>query len=176
MIETHEVDWMMAAAAESDDQIQNGEAQKSSKLGLILSVALCFLGAGLGYVGVSTGVIPIGGGEKTSPGPTQSVEERPDIAFVPIPTLIVTLPPDAKNDHLRFSGQIEVPAEYKSDVEFLLPRIQDLMNGYLRALTAEDIEGVGALFKIRLHLFRRIVMVVGLGKANGLMVTEFILN
>ena len=46
----------------------------------------------------------------------------------------------------------------------------------LYMLTAEDIEGAGALYKIRLHLFRRVVMVVGLGKAKNLLVTEFILN
>ncbi len=90
--------------------------------------------------------------------------------------MIVTLPPNAKNNHLRFTALIEVPLDHQEDVEFLIPRIQDILNGYLRALTAEDIEGPGALFKIRLHLFRRIAMVVGLGKANSLLVTEFILN
>lgn len=113
------------------------------------------------------------------PQETESYDEvipLANVAFVEIPTLIVTLPPGAKNDHLRFTGLIEVPSEHQGDVEFLMPRIQDVLNGYLRALTIEDIEGPGALFKIRLQLFRRIVVVVGLGKANGLLVTEFILN
>lgn len=167
-----------AAATETD----TGESPaKSSKIGLTLSIVLCLLGAGLGYYGISSGLIPIG---KTTPGPTGQVDAGPagqpgalpDVAFVTIPTLIVTLPPGAQNDHLRFSAQIEVPREFQEDVEYLMPRIQDVMNGYLRSLTVEDIEGPGALFKIRLHLFRRIVVVVGLGKANGLLVTEFILN
>jgi len=153
-----------------------GEVKKASKLGPILGLVLCLLGGGLGFFAVSNGFVPIGGEAAQKTEPHAAPSALPDVAFVDIPTLIVTLPPGAQNGHLRFSGQIEVPSEYRGDVEFLLPRIQDAMNGYLRALSAEDIEGPGALFRIRLHLFRRIVTVVGLGKVNGLLVTEFILN
>ncbi len=162
--------------ADTADTDTGEKAKKSSAIGLILSVLLCLLGAGLGYFGISSGMIPLGHTTSETSAPHDAPAALPDIAFVDIPTLIVTLPPGATNEHLRFSGQIEVPTKYQGDVEYLLPRIQDVMNGYLRALTAEDIEGPGALFKIRLHLFRRIVMVVGLGKANSLLVTEFILN
>ena len=106
----------------------------------------------------------------------EKTADQPDIAFVTVPTLLVSLPPGAENKHLRFSGEIEVPKQFAEDVEFLMPRIQDLMNGYLRALKAEEIEGPGAIFRIRLHLYRRIVSVVGLGKTNGLLITEFILK
>ena len=162
--------------AEATDGETAQTPKKASKVGLILAVALCLLGGVLGFFAISTGVLPLGKGHVAAAPVSDKVEALPDVAFIDIPTLIVTLPPGAKNDHLRFTGQIEVPRQYQSDVEFLMPRIQDMMNGYLRALTAEDIEGQGALFKIRLHLFRRIVMVVGLGKANSLLVTEFILN
>ncbi|MCL3881835.1 flagellar basal body-associated FliL family protein [Marivita sp. GX14005] len=162
-------------ATTAEPEINAEDKKTGSKLWLILSTLLCLLGGGLGFYGVWSGTIPMPGSQPDETMPAE-VEDLPDIAFVSIPTIIVTLPPNAKNDHLRFSGQIEVPADYREDVEFLMPRILDLMNGYLRALTAEDIEGPGALFRIRLHLFRRIVMVVGLGKANGLLVTEFILN
>ncbi|MGJ8603422.1 MAG: flagellar basal body-associated FliL family protein [Marivita sp.] len=169
----------MATAGATGNETGNAPV-KLSKSALILSVVLCLAGAGLGYFGVSSGMFPLGGTknihEKQASETTGVSEGRADVVFVEIPTLIVTLPPGAKNDHLRFTGQIEVPRQHQSDVEHLLPRIQDAMNGYLRALTAEDIEGPGALFKIRLHLFRRVVMIVGLGKANSLLVTEFILN
>jgi flagellar FliL protein len=141
-----------------------------------MSVVLLLIGGGLGYLAVSLGFIPFGNTHSDSGASHKGDSTLPEVAFVSIPTLIVTLPPGAKNTHLRFSAQIEVSSEYQSDVEFLMPRIQDLMNGYLRALSAEDIERPGALFEIRLQLFRRVVMVVGLGKANGLLVTEFILN
>ncbi|MFP7675436.1 flagellar basal body-associated protein FliL [Marivita sp. S0852] len=166
----------MATDETADLQGQEDSTRKTSKRPIFLALALCLIGLGIGYFSVSNGLLPIG---SMQPAPNLSKEsspERPDVAFIPIPTLIVSLPAGAEHDHLRFSGQIEVPSEFKEDVEFLMPRIQDFMNGYLRALSAEDIEGEGALFRIRLHLFRRIIMVIGLGKANGLLITEFILK
>lgn len=162
-----------AEATKTDADVSDG---KPSKIWLILSVLFCVVGGAAGYFGVSSGVFPFGTSETRDRPAASDPVVRPDVAFVDIPTLVITLPPGAKNEHLRFTGQIEVPSKFKSDVEYLMPRIQDMMNGYLRALTAEDIEGPGALFKIRLHMFRRIVMVVGLGKANSLLVTEFILK
>lgn len=155
---------------------ENPEAPKSSKLFLIMSVVLLLAGAGLGFFGVSMGFVALPNAESTQKDETAKAEALPNVAFVPIPTLFVTMPPNAKNAHLRFTAQIEVPSEYRADVEHLMPRIQDIMNGYLRALNARDIEGPGSLFEIRLQLFRRIVAVVGLGKVNSLLVTEFILR
>lgn len=166
---------MATATAESDGNTTDN-AKPSSKMGLILSVVLCLLGGGLGFYGVYSGLIPIGGTSQAAMPSKSKAADLPDVAFVTIPTLIVTLPPGAENQHLRFSAKVEVPSEYQSDVEFLMPRIQDIMNGYLRALKAHDIEGPGALFRIRVHLFRRVLMVVGEGKANSLLVTEFILK
>ncbi|WP_439123081.1 flagellar basal body-associated FliL family protein [Marivita sp.] len=153
----------------------DADSKASSKMGLVVSVLLCLLGGALGFFGLSSELLPFDQGAATGTVHDEK-PAMPDVAFVDIPTLIVALPPGATNGHLRFTGQIEVPAKYQNDVEHFLPRIQDAINGYLGALTVEDIEGPGALFKIRLHLFRRIVMVVGLGKANSLLVTEFILN
>jgi len=164
------------AAAEQMESDANVSDRSPSKIWLILSVLLCFVGGAAGYFGVSGGLVPFGASETRDRSAAPAPVERPNVAFVDIPTLVITLPPEAQNEHLRFAGQIEVPSKYKSDVEYLMPRIQDMMNGYLRALTVEDIEGPGALFKIRLHMFRRIIMVVGLGKANSLLVTEFILK
>lgn len=164
----------MATTADiaTDTHRTNGK----SKLFIVMSALLFLLGSGLGYFGISSGLLPMGESHGNAPSDKPEVSDLPDIAFVPVPTLTVTLPPDAKSTHLRFSAQIEVKKEHQADVEFLMPRILDLMNGYLRALTAEDIERPGALYEIRLQLFRRVVMVVGLGRAQGLLVTEFIMN
>lgn len=162
--------------ATADIEGNAGETKPSSRFGLILAVVLGLLGAGLGFYGVTSGLVPLGSKPAATETETPKAADLPDVAFVDVPTLIVTLPPEAENEHLRFSAKIEVPSQYQSDVEFLMPRIQDLMNGYLRALTAKDIEGPGALFRIRVHLFHRVLMVVGEGRANGVLVTEFILK
>jgi flagellar FliL protein len=164
------------ATAEPLDPAAAVPSKKASKLGGLLSILLFCAGAAVSFLAVSFDLLPLGDGTAAVKPDQDTPPGRPDVAFVEIPALVITLPPGGRDDHLRFSGQIEVPAAYRKDVEFLMPRIQDVLNGYLRALSVQDIEGPGALFKIRLQMFRRIVMVVGLGKANGLLVTEFILN
>jgi flagellar FliL protein len=165
----------MAMTETSETKIAEASG-KTSKRGLVLALMLSVLGAAGGFFAVSTDLLSLAAPRSTSEDAHSAPTALPDVAFIEIPSLIITLPPGAQNTHLRFSGQIEVPAEHRDDVEFLMPRIQDVLNGYLRALSVEDIEGPGALFKIRLQLFRRIVMVVGLGKVDSLLVTEFILN
>lgn len=149
---------------------------KRAGMGLLLALVIGVAGAAAGFFAVSKNMIPLGTGGKVSPMAHTAAAPVPDVAFVEIPPLVITLPIGAQNTHLRFAGQIEVPTAYRGDVEFLMPRIQDVLNGYLRALRPDDIEGAGALYKIRLQLFRRIIMVVGLGKANALLVTEFVLK
>lgn len=166
----------MASTETSVEETSPPKARGSSKRSLFLAVALCLIGMGFGYFGVSSGLVSLPISSKPAVPVHASDSELPDVAFVPIPTLIVTLPPDAKNDHLRFSGEIEVRAEFQEEIEFVMPRIQNFLNGYLRSLTANDIEGQGSLFRIRIQVFRRIAGIVGLGKVNNLLVTEFILN
>ena len=164
----------MANTADAPQDLD--ETGTSSNKWVFLSLALALVGIGGGFFAVYSGVVPIGSMVGAKTDHHVAAIETPKVAFVPIPPLIVTLPPEAEHSHLRFSGPIEVPKQFEEDVAFLMPRIQDLMNGYLRALRAADIEGAGAIFRIRLHLLRRIMMVVGEEKVKGLLITEFILR
>jgi flagellar FliL protein len=120
----------MADPDTADDGTLEDQGGKSSKLGLILALVLLLAGAGAGYFGISMGLIPLGGSSHAAAAPAKKAPDMPDVAFVEIPTMIITLPPDANNAHLKFSAKIEVPAEYQGDVEYLMPRIQDILNGF----------------------------------------------
>ena len=58
----------------------------------------------------------------------------------------------------------------------LLPRIVDVMNGYLRALDAAELENPAALVRLRAQMLRRIQIVTGEGRVRDLLITEFVLN
>jgi len=100
----------------------------------------------------------------------------PDVAFVPIDPLVVSLGPNAINRHLRFRAQLEVVPAHEQDVIHLLPRIVDVLNNYLRALEASDIEQPAALMNLRAQMLRRVQIVVGPGRVNDLLVMEFVLK
>ena len=58
----------------------------------------------------------------------------------------------------------------------LLPRILDVLNGYLRAIAVSEIESPAGLVRLRAQLLRRIQIVTGEGRVRDLLVTEFVLN
>ncbi|SPF81105.1 flagellar basal body-associated FliL family protein [Pseudoprimorskyibacter insulae] len=102
--------------------------------------------------------------------------EVQSVAFVPMHPMTVSLGPNATAKHLRFTAQIEVPAEHKDYVESMLPRVVDTLNGYLQAVDESDITGPASLLRLRSQMLRRAKLILGNEKVNDLLVMEFILN
>jgi len=69
-----------------------------------------------------------------------------------------------------------VPAPYREDVEHLIPRIVDIMNGYLNALETADFQSPAIIVRLRSQLLRRVQVVTGYERVNDLLIMEFVLN
>lgn len=148
--------------------------KKRSKLPLLIGLALALLGAGGGFYLTFSGMIL--GGDRAKAGRADSVAALADIAFVPVEPMIISLGSSAQNSHLRFTAQLEVAAPHAAEVTLLLPRIMDVLNGYLRAIDVAEIEDPGALVRMRAQMLRRVQIVSGEGRVRDLLVTEFVLN
>lgn len=151
---------------------QDAEPKKSKKP-LLIGGVLALLLAGGGFYATWSGLILGGGGHEDTGA---EVAELPDISFVPVDPLIITLGPGGANRHLRFASQIEANGPHAAEVTLLLPRIVDVMNGYLRALDPKVMEDPAALVRIRAQMLRRIQIVTGEGRVRDLLITEFVLN
>lgn len=158
-----------------EEEIPEEKPKKASKLPLILGLVLAIAGGAGGFYAVSSGLIlaPESHAEEKMAEPE---EELPDIAYVEMDPLTISLAAGSANRHLRFRTQIEVPRDYHSDVELVKPRITDVMNSYLRALETSDLESPSALIRIRSQLLRRIQVVTGPGRVRDLLIMEFVLN
>lgn len=148
--------------------------KKSSKLPLIIGVVLALAGGGGGYFAVSTGMIL--GAESEEVHAEEPEDALPDVAFVPVDPITVSMNSRSENHHLRFRAQLEVPAKYESEVQGVLPRVVDVLNGYLRALEAGDLEDQSALTRLRGQMLRRVQIVTGRGRVSDLLIMEFVLN
>lgn len=161
----------MAEAALPQDAVP----KKTSKLPLLIGVALFLLLGGAGFYAVYSGML-----FGTSGTPMAETGGSPadltDISFVAIEPLIVSIGDAAAARHLRFTSSLEVTRANEADVSGLLPRILDVMNGYLRAVDPGDLEDPSALVRLRAQLLRRIQLVTGEGRVRDLLVTEFVLN
>lgn len=151
---------------------QDAAPKKKSRISLIVGLFMALLLGGGGFYATYSGLIPgIGDGPAAA-----HVAPLPGIAFVPVDPLVVTLAPGARSRHLRFQAQLEVEPAHQAEVAMLMPRILDVLNGYLRAVSTADLEDPAALIRLRAQMLRRVQIVTGEGRVRDLLVTEFVLN
>lgn len=155
------------------EQSQNAEPKKKSALPLILGLVLFLVLGGGGFYAVYSGMM-LAPAVATAHG--AEISAMPDIAFVPLEPVTITLGEVAANIHLRFTAQLEVESARKDEVTLLVPRILDVLNGYLRAVEVSELGDPNALVRLRSQMLRRIQIVTGEGRVRDLLVTEFVLN
>jgi flagellar FliL protein len=139
------------------------------KLLLIGAVAGLALGAG-GWFAIHSGLL---GGAPKSGGARSAV---PDVAFLPVPAMVISLAPGSRHKHLRFSTTLEVGRSQQGQVETMMPRVVDVLNSYLRAIDVAAFEEPAALFRLRAQMLRRVQLVTGDGAVRDLLITEFVFN
>jgi len=160
------------------DNVEEEAPKKASKLPMIIGLILALAGGGGGFYAVYSGMIL---GAESLEEISQDIDELPvsdipDISFVAVEPMVISVRGARGNEHLRFRAQLEVPSKYQSDVEKLLPRVVDVLNGYLRALKLRDLENASALIRLRGQMLRRVQIVTGQGRVNDLLIMEFVLN
>ena len=155
-------------------QAQKMRPQKPSKMPIIFGLILALAGAGGGFYATWSGTIL--GTESQEVEEEEEPNALPDVAFVAVDPLTISLHPGADVQHLRFRAHLEVPSKYKDDVTLLLPRVTDVLNGYLRALELRDLENPASLARLRAQMLRRVQIVAGEGRVNDLLIMEFVLN
>jgi len=155
------------------DESGSEAPKKRSKLPLIIGLVLMLALGGGGFFAVYKGIVLAP--HKAAEG-APDVAALPDIAFVPIDPMVVPLGAGRSGRFLHFTAQIEVEKAFQADVTLLLPRILDVLNGYLRAVAVSDLEDPSALVRLRAQMLRRVQIVTGEGRARDLLVTEFVIN
>lgn len=166
----------MAEPAEETEESAEAPA-KGGRKGLLIGLVLALLGGGGGFYASYAGLL-------FGPAPeakevAEEAEEGPKLAevtYLEVAPLTISLRAPSRARHLRFRASLEVAPEAAAEVEKLLPRVVDLLNGYLRALEPASFEDPAALTRLRAQMLRRVQVLAGLGKVRDLLVMEFVLN
>ncbi len=152
------------------------EPAKSKKLPIILGLILALAGAGGGFYAVSSGLLASHHEAEKHAQAAEPVDDLPEIGFVEIPPILISLASGRSVQHLRFRAQLEVADGYQSDIELVQPRIVDVLNSYLRALDLTDLKDPMALTRLRAQMLRRVQIVAGKGRVRDLLIMEFVLD
>lgn len=157
--------------ADASDEETEGEPKKK-KSGLLIGLVLALVGGG-GAFAYTSGMIG-GGVSDTAKEKLATIGD--DLAFIPMEPMTVSLGDTSQRRFLRFRAELEVAADYKPDIEKLLPRVVDVLNTYLQSLSLKDIEDPSSLLTLRSQMRRRIDLVVGGDRVHDLLVMEFVVN
>ena len=150
-------------------------APRRGRLPLIIGLALALLAGGGGFHAVYSGLLDDLLGRLT--GDSQpAAPALGDGVFMELAPLTVSIGALGQTRHIRFAATLEVPRRHEADVARLMPRILDVLNGYLRAVEPEEFGRPGALIRLRAQMLRRIQIVAGDGRVRDLLITEFVLN
>lgn len=153
-----------------DDTEIDGKKPKSSKLPLLLGLVLALIGAGAGYVFAPGQSVP-----KEEAKPVAAILDIGDVVFVSVDPLTINIETKEGPRYLKFQAQIETNSAYEADVSKVMPRIIDVFNSYLRAVTYEEMSKPAALITIRSQLLRRAQLVTGEKLINDLLIMEFVI-
>lgn len=161
--------------ADVNADIPKGKLPKA----LIISIFMAIIAAAAGFFVTYREMIPFPqtySSEGNSGHGTSQAEPQADVVFVELPPLLVPMGNLLSNQYLRFRAELEVTPEYQGEVVTLIPRIVDVLNGYLRALDREDLEKPAALILLRSNMLRRVQTVVGEGRVSSILIMEFVVN
>jgi flagellar FliL protein len=156
--------------------------KKKSRLPLIIGLVLLPVGAAGGFFMVKADPLGLfGGGDKQETAAEESTRYADPIplgtvGFVAVPPVVIPIGATSDRRSLRFQASLEVPSAEVNAVTAIVPRVQDVLNSYLRALDPADFEAPGALDRLRGQLLRRIKLVAGEENVRDLLVLEFIVN
>ena len=144
---------------------------RRSKLPVVIGAVLAvLLGAG-GFLASYSGLVSLPAG-----GSAEAPSTLADSEFVPLEPMLVSLGGSGAGRHVRFAATLEVAGRHRNEVEKLMPRILDVLNGYLRAVDPQEFAAPGALIRLRAQMLRRVQVVTGEGRVRDLLVVEFVLN
>ncbi len=161
---------------------EDGKASvKRSKMPVIIGLLLAILGSSGGFYAVQSGLLFAAESHAGISGvpaadPHLRIVSLPDVAYVPIEPLVISLGDGMSGRHLRFRAELEVVPPYQSEIEQMMPRVVDVLNSYLRAVELEDLTSSAALLRLRSQMLRRVQVVTGGDRINDLLIMEFVLN
>jgi len=179
--------WRSEMSEAKDDTDDEPVRKGKSKL-LLVACVLALVAGGGGFYSVYSGllVLPfIGGGEDKQETAAGHGGETGDYAgsphpfepgaFVHLEPLIVTLGPQSQSKHLKITLAIEVGPGREAEVEAVMPRVIDILNGFLRAVDEREFELPRSMERLRAQMLRRVRLVTPDGAVRDLLIQEFVL-
>jgi len=154
-------------------------AKKGGKGKLIIMIAvplvLVLLVAGLWFSGILPHML---GMEKPPPEAAEQPAKMVPPSYVDVPEMIANLNSGShKPRYVKLAARIEVPtAEDAEKVKAAMPRLQDMMQTYLREMRPEELRGSAGTYRLREELLVRANAAVAPAKISDILFTQMLVQ
>jgi len=163
----------MAKTADPDAQ---AEAPVKRGKGLLIGLIGAIVLGGGGFYATFSGLVGLGNSAQTDSHGDLAAFAMPVVSFVPLEPMVISLGADANATHLRFTAQLEVTPGAAAAVVAVMPRILDVLNTYLHAVSEEELSEPAAITRLRAQILRRVQVVAGPENIRDVLITEFVLG
>ncbi len=159
------------------DETPGVSAKPAGKGKLILiavPVVLLMTGAGLWFSGILPHLL---GMDKHEEHAEEAARPMPP-SYVDIPELVANLNSTShKPSYVKLVARLEVPkAEDAEKVKAALPRLQDLMQTYMREMRPEELRGSAGTYRLREELLVRANAAVAPAKVSDVLFTQMLVQ
>jgi flagellar FliL protein len=119
-----------------------------------------------------------GGGAEEDPT-LGKVTEGPDgVTFLTLPDMVANVQSsDGRPMHLKLKLTLEMSDAHQVEVlQSQMPRLQDMLQAFLRELRPEELQGSAASFQLRAELTRRVNLILAPGKIDAVLIEEMLVQ
>lgn len=159
------------------DGTEEKPAKKAGKGKLILPavpIVLLLAGAGLWF----SGILPLLlGKDKHEDHAAEAAKPVPP-SYIDVPEMVANLNSGTrKPSYVKLSARIEVPKpDDVEKVKAALPRLQDIMQTYLREMRPEELRGSAGTYRLREELLVRANAAVAPAKVSDVLFTQMLVQ
>jgi flagellar FliL protein len=168
---------MSSSPPPKTDATEEKPAKKAGKGKLILiavPVVLLLVGAGLWFTGILPHML---GMDKQEEKVGEAAKPVPP-SYLDIPEMIANLNNNMhKVAYVKLSARVEIPKpEDVEKVKAALPRLQDMMQTYLREMRPEELRGSAGTYRLREELLVRANVAVAPAKISDVLFTQMLVQ
>jgi flagellar protein FliL len=150
------------------------KAGKGKLLMIAAPVVLLLAGAGLWFTGILPHMLGMG-----KPDDKAAEAARPvPPSYVDVPEMVANLnSANHKPSYVKMAARVEVPNPADVDkVKAALPRLQDMMQTYLREMRPEELRGSAGTYRLREELLVRANAAVAPAKVSDVLFTQMLVQ
>lgn len=174
------------ASAEPGEEGAGAPKSKKKLIMIAAAAVLLVVGGGAGFFLMKGGHGEEGkaeGGEAAAHGSAQGghgADAKKQIAFLDLREMIINLSTDpgqekGKLAKLRVSLELKDP-KVEEEVKPLTPRIEDVLQVYMRELRASDLSGSASIYRLREELLKRVNVAVYPAKVDAVLFKDLIIQ